>query len=94
MSKLFRTLAELQEARSRTSIPVGADRERVSVSPDDLKDRLLFTTASEKRGTTGHVSFTLEEFERLEGEFLDLQEKQKAVLLKIREALNALETSQ
>ncbi len=87
MSKLFRTLAELQEARSRTSLPVGAER----MSPDDLKNRLLFTTASEKHKPTEHVSFTLEEFERLEREFLDLQEKQKAVLLKIKEALTALE---
>ena len=93
MSKLFRTLRELEEARSRLSIAVGADRERVSISPEGLKD-LFSTAASEKCNVAEHMSCTLEDFERLEREFLDLQEKQKAVLLKIREALSALETGQ
>lgn len=91
MSKLFRTLRELEEARTRISIPVCAEREKVSVSPAELKDLLFSSCASEKPQASERVSCTLEEFERLEKEFLDLQEKQKVVLLRIKEALNALE---
>ncbi len=94
MSKVFRILTDLeQEARGRTVYPADPrkGREGTPVSAQDLKDLLSSKAVGEK--SKAFVNITIAEFERLEREFLELQEKQRMVLLRIRELLSDLEAA-
>jgi hypothetical protein len=94
MSKLFRTLKEVeQETLGRASVPVVPcnDPKNVSVTPTDLKEMLLSRVAGGKSIPPRARNCTLEEFERLEKEVLELQKKQRALLSRIKQILNGLD---
>ena len=88
MSRIVRMLSEVQEAKA-TAVTHDDSREQLSVSLDN-DDGLKAQAVGRQSSAVNAAASLLEEYDSLKEDLFELQEEQKAVLLKLGNAVERL----